>query len=177
MCDRLRSGNLLEFLFFPLAPRLKDWSMCLELRELIFVSMCLSAKKTPLSQNLKLRFRWICIRTGQRSIKTFHFGHDIWRSNFPFSGKDKSLLRNILTTKELSVLTSSFLCNKINIANSMEKCSFFASFAPIWTSESKKPVELFLDFKVNSLLCSIFYVIVAVIVFIFLILLYWISIN
>ena len=59
----------------------------------------------------------------------------------------------------------------------MEKCSFFAAFAPIWTSESKKPVELFLDFTVNSLLCTIFDVIVAVIVFIFLILLYWISIN
>ena len=64
-------------------------------------------------------------RTGQRSIKTFDFGHEIWRSNFPFSGKDKSLLRNILTTKELSVLTCSFFCNKINIAKSLEIFFFF----------------------------------------------------
>ena len=65
-------------------------------------------------------------RTGQRSIKTFDFGHEIWGSDFPFSGKDKSLLRNILTIKELSLLACSFFCNKINIANSIEKC-FFAS--------------------------------------------------
>ena len=57
--------------------------------------MCLSAKKDPIITEPETAISMNLQRTGQRSIKTFHFGHDIWRSNFPFSGKDKSLLRNI----------------------------------------------------------------------------------